>query len=82
MATSSIAELRRIRTAEIYDPETVVELGRLVVKTSGKGAGDECNFSPEQTDIDWTILDQVGVAALETGNDGLAAAIIFQTFAD
>lgn len=42
MASTSIAELRRIRTSEIHDPATVVELGRYVLKTGGRGAGDEC----------------------------------------
>jgi len=42
MASTSIAELRRIRSSEIHDPATVVELGRYVLKTGGRGAGDEC----------------------------------------
>jgi hypothetical protein len=43
MATASIAELRRLRTAAVDDPERVVELGKFVLIKGGFGsAGDEC----------------------------------------
>ena len=46
MASSAVAELRRIRTAEIDDPERVVALGGNLVKKGGQSsAGDECIIS-------------------------------------
>jgi hypothetical protein len=43
MATSSIAELRHLRSAAIDDPERTVDLGKLVLIKGGFGsAGDEC----------------------------------------
>lgn len=44
MATSAVAELRRLRTAGIDDPDRVVEIGRKNLSKGGFGsAGDECN---------------------------------------
>lgn len=42
MATASILELRRIRTAGIDDPERVVTLGRSLLLKGPGSAGDEC----------------------------------------
>jgi len=63
MATPAIVELRRLRTSGIDDPERVVQVGRNVLDKGGfSAAGDEY----------WTIMDQIAVAALITGNDALA----------
>ena len=45
MAVSAVEELRRIRTAEIDDPQRVVEIGRRVLGKRGfASAGDECRI--------------------------------------
>ena len=75
MATAAVVELRHIRTAAIDDPERVVEIGRsILVKGSYGSAGDECTTPYiRKADIpDWTIIDQIAVAALITGDDALA----------
>ena len=78
MAAAVIDELRRIRTAQTDEPERVVQLGRDVVDRSGKAAaGDECILSifgrtNYSRPLDWTILDQVAVAAMITNDDLLA----------
>ena len=47
MAASAIEELRRIRAAQIDDPERIVELGGTVLKQGGlRAAGDECANTP------------------------------------
>ena len=81
MAASVIDELRRIRTAQADEPERVVQLGRDVVSNSGKAAaGDECILSifdgaHYSRPLDWTILDQVAVAAMITNDDLLAKVL-------
>ena len=43
MATAAVIELRHIRTAQIDDPERVVELAKFLVKKGGSSSvGDEC----------------------------------------
>lgn len=81
MAAAAIEELRRIRTAQADEPERVVQLGTGLVNKAGKAAaGDECMSSCRTcsllTLVDWTILDQVAVAALITSNDALATVEI------
>lgn len=50
MAASAIEELRRIRVAQIDDPERVIELGGTVLKRGGlRAAGDECANAPNQS---------------------------------
>jgi len=75
MATAAVVELRHIRTAVVDDPERVVQIGRSVLGKGGYGsAGDECT-TPYVCDADipdWTIMDQIAVAALITGDDALA----------
>ena len=75
MATAAVIELRHIRTAAIDDPERVVQVGRGLLGKGGYGsAGDECAtphfFNADMPD--WTIMDQIAVAALITGDDALA----------
>jgi hypothetical protein len=79
MASSAIIELRHIRTAEIDDPERVVQLSRHLLKKGGyQSAGDECTINLTSILIvDWTILDQTAVAALIIGNDTLAEVLPF-----
>ena len=78
MTASAVVELRNIRTAAIDDPERVVQIGRSILGKGGyRSAGDECTtphtcFCNADMIPDWTILDQIAVAALITGDDILA----------
>ena len=75
MTTAAVVELRHIRSAAIDDPERVVQIGRSILGRGGYGsAGDECTTPYVcNADIpDWTIIDQIAVAALITGDDALA----------
>ena len=82
MTTAAVVELRNIRTGGIDDPERVVQIGRSILGKGGYGsAGDECTTLPTtfcNADVipDWTIMDQVAVAALITGEDILAKVLL------
>lgn len=74
---TAIRKLRHLRSSGIDDPTRVVELAaRVLVKGGDGSAGDECTFHHDETNLDWTIIDQVAVAALETDNDVLAEVLV------
>jgi hypothetical protein len=68
MATASILELRRIRTAGIDDPERAIALGRSVLLKGGHAsAGDEC-ISTERRAADVRLEYPGSTSCCGTGN--------------
>ena len=81
MAAPAIEELRRLRNSGIDDPERVVHVGGNVLDKGGfRAAGDECTTPTTlltlKREPDWTIMDQIAVAALITENDALAKVFL------